>query len=682
MNWEDLPVGEFGAHANLVGVDPNLVWADATRFADFLRPGQRRPTWVPVIVALKKDSHNEAGDALARLHHELSALNAGSIPTIYPRIDHPVGSGYCTALFSSAYCDAVFNDPKKRFGTMIDRFELQMPVIPQRPRAGASGRVPTGPLPPTRARAGKTLFGVIDNGCPFAHRQLRDAAGVGTRVLNIWDQDAEPAFASARVGGTTPVDLGYGCEVSRKQLNAVMAHCGSGKTVAEDACYEMTGCRDLRARFSHGAAVLGLLAGPVALGERIAKDATSPPTWKPADDEASRSEVVFVQLPRNAVQDSSSAGLPRLILDGLRYILSCAGEHTSRIVVNISDGSSRGTHDGASIVEEAMVELVREASRRGLELHIVVAAGNSFSERRHAQFDSLKPSKRGGTSAELRLRLRPETEAPSYIGVRLPPSAEAVAIHLVPPRYDKALAPAIEAGQAKAWPSAARPICAVIYPALDKNRASVALIVLAPTTSSQPGSPIAPYGDWTIQLTTGKPLAEPVHFYVYRNQHNAGALRRGRQAYFVDADGMYGSTGSLEPMRDDPVPPTSPIRRCGTLSSLATVPSRKGIWAVGGYMLLDGKRSPPSHPASYSSAGPAPGGTSPREGPDVSALSDYSPVLVGIPAMGTRSGQTVRVTGTSFAVPQVARALLKDGKLPEPLPYPDPGRNGKGNLPP
>ena len=83
MTWEDLAAGDFGARADIAGVDPNLVWADATAFADFLRSGQQSPTFIPVIVALKKDSHNQAVDALARLSHELSALNAGSIPTIW-----------------------------------------------------------------------------------------------------------------------------------------------------------------------------------------------------------------------------------------------------------------------------------------------------------------------------------------------------------------------------------------------------------------------------------------------------------------------------------------------------------------------------------------------------------------------------------------------------------------------
>ena len=59
-------------------------------------------------------------------------------------------------------------------------------------------------------------------------------------------------------------------------------------------------------------------------------------------------------MPRDAVQDTSSAALAGNLLDGLHYIVGCATDATRRIVVNISDGSSRGSHDGESLIELAM----------------------------------------------------------------------------------------------------------------------------------------------------------------------------------------------------------------------------------------------------------------------------------------------------------------------------------------
>lgn len=670
MTWDKLLPGHFGARADAAGVDPNLVWADANGFADFLRPGEARPVSIPVIVELRDDLDVDGASALVQLDRELRDLNAGSVPSIYPRTAYPSITAHCTAYFTAAFCDAVLNDPQRRFGKMIRHFELQMPVVPQRARPIKPAPVRPGSQHPQRARAGKTLIGVIDSGCPFAHRQLRSRHGGGTCVLNIWDQDANPAFASPHGGGTRPMDLGYGCEVPREQLDALIAACTRDGVVAEAACYERAGYGDLRSRFTHGAAVLGLLAGPRTLGARTAQSPKQPPTWRDADDEASRADIVFVQLPRDAVQDSSSAGLPRLILDGLRYILSCASDETQRIVVNISDGSSRGTHDGHSIIEQAMLALRREQPE-GRELHIVIAAGNSYDEERHAQFDDLKK----GRSDALVLRLQPGSEAPSYVVVRLPPQAEGVHLRVLPPGQEAPAEADVAAGQARAWPASRDAQCAVIYPALKSGSATLALIAFAPTASTQRGRPVATSGNWTIRLECKHAISEPVHLYVARNQLNPGALARGKQAVFVDADGKYDSWRYLQRAKHDAAPPASAIRRLGTLNSLACAPVGCGVWVVASHLLRTGE------PALYASAGPAAGGKSRRDGPDVSAPTDGSRALPGIRVMGARSGETVQVTGTSFAVPQVARELVNFGKLPARLDHPVANRNGAGNLP-
>lgn len=674
MTWDKLLPGRFGARADAAGVDPNLVWADATEFADFMRAGEECPHGVPVIVELRdavdSDSDSDGASALVQLDRELRDLNAGSVPSIYPRIAHPSGTAHCTANFTAAYCDAMLNDPQRRFGKMVRRFELQRPTVPERARPIRPVPVRPGSQHPQRARAGKTLIGVIDSGCPFAHRQLRNRDGGGTRLLNIWDQDANPAFASPQGGGTRPTDLGYGCEVSRGHLDALIAACTRDGVVAEAACYELAGYGDLRSRFTHGAAVLGLLAGPRTLGARTAQSPKQPPTWCDADDEASRADIVFVQLPRDAVQDSSSAGLPRLILDGLRYILSCASDETRRIVVNISDGSSRGTHDGQSIIEQAMLALRREQPE-DRELHIVIASGNSYDEERHAQLDRLKK----GRSDAMVLRLQPCSEAPSYVVVRLPPQADGVRIRVLPPGLEASAAADVAAGQARAWPASGDAKCAVIFPAPRAGAATLALIAFAPTASAQRGRPVAPSGNWTIYLECKREIGEPVHFYVTRSQQNPGALARGKQAVFVDADGQYDAWRYLQRAKQDATPPVSSIRRLGTLNSLAVTPIGHGVWVVASYLLRTGE------PALYASAGPAAGARPARGGPDVSAPTDGSRASPGIRAMGVRSGETVQVTGTSFAAPQVARELVNFGMLPAVLTQPVPNRNGAGNLP-
>ena len=57
MPWQPLTPGALEASASIPGIDPNLVWADATGFVDFIRciDGKRPalPTLVPVVLELK-----------------------------------------------------------------------------------------------------------------------------------------------------------------------------------------------------------------------------------------------------------------------------------------------------------------------------------------------------------------------------------------------------------------------------------------------------------------------------------------------------------------------------------------------------------------------------------------------------------------------------------------------------
>lgn len=673
MNWDALTPGQIGASAAMPGIDVNLVWADTSDFRDFLRPGQPRPALIPVIVELKRGDDGKFGDALARLSDELARQDAGEIPAAYSRLDFPTEIGYCTAQLTADYCRAVLCDPQRRYGQMIERFELQMPILPGRPRTPMPTSVPPGPAHPQRRTAGRTLIGVIDSGCPFAHEALRLAGS--TRILRIWDQDDQPAFSTPHLAGVRPSDFGYGCEVSRQQLDALAGECTRNGVVAESACYERAGCADLRTRFAHGAAVLGLLAHPLSLGARTGRSHRDPPTWMPADDEASRADIVFVQLPRDCVQDSSSAGLGRFLLDGLRYILSCAGDDTERIVVNISDGSSRGTHDGNSIIEKAIVALTQDHPRRQ-GLHVVLAAGNAHDEERHAQLDLAACA-----SAATVLRLQPGSESPSYVNLRLPPESQDIVIRITPPGRSEDAIGEVGDGEARAWPNAGAPVCAVIRQASRPGCVSGALIAFAPTVSTDVNAPMAPSGDWHIELRSASAFASATesttHLHISRNQTNPGALSRGRQAVFVDVDGSYAPMRHLRtPKEDASRPPLSPIRRAGTLSSLATGPAGKNVWVAAGYILSSG------NPSLYSAAGPALGGSAQRAGPDVSAATDGSPALAGVRAMGVRSGETVQVVGTSFAAPQVARELVNRGAIPTKLERPNPGRSGRGNLKP
>ena len=652
--WRPLQAGRFGADAAVRGVDAMLVWADASGFVDFVPTAAPAPELIPVLVELK--AHGDA----KRLADELVAEHGGDVTPTYVGLP----TRFCTARFSADYCQKMFAGTA---GKMIERFEMQMAVVPGRSRERRSS--PAAPAPVARPEVGEVLVGIIDSGCPFAHHGLRvfTAGSASTRVASIWDQDGAAAFGN--IGGAPPPGFGYGREVARAQLDMLIDKCSIGGSVAEAVCYDTAGCVDMRARFTHGAAVTGLLVDPRTLGARLPGAPMSAPSWETTHDRASEADIVFVNMPGDSVQDSSSASLPRSMLDGLRYIVGCSSRQTKRVVVNISNASSRGTHDGTSIIELAMLELIGEQRKQGRDLQIVLPAGNSFDEARHARVDSL----RAGQLMPIKLRVSPASEAPHWVCVRVPDGATDIKIALVPPGQQLTTRQPVSAGEAKGLcqPSSTRPTAAVVFPATRSGLPTMALIVLAPTLGYGLAD-LASHGDWTIVLESAKGFDEPIDLYVTRNQTNPGALVRGRQSYFVEKYDAYDPQRWLRHKEADPVPARSPVRRRGTMSSLGNVAQRQGVVVVGAGVMRE------CRPSVISSSGPPAGQHPLRNGPDIAAYTSVHSALPGINAAGSLSGATVRVIGTSFTAPQIARILVNEGVLPQQADHPDPERTGIG----
>ncbi len=645
--WQPLPPGAWGGDVTRAGADPLLLLADGTLCQDFLRRGDLLPAHVPVLCELKKPQ------GIAKLAQEIARAGGGWITPAYPRTPGH-STAFCTAHFTPDYLSAIHAG---RAGRMLHRFELQLPVIPQRPG-------PPGPRPPhpttgqqaQRPQAGADLIGIIDSGCPFAHANLRRPGG-GTRVMALWNQDEAAVFGAK---GQCPADFGYGTEVHRESMDAWMADSAAGHGVNEDLCYSRAGLNNLRRRMSHGAAVLDLLAGSRPLHVRLPQSSDSPPSWKPADDAASKADIVFVELPRDSVQDSSSGGLGRWLLDGLRYICSCAGPQTRRIVVNISNGTSRSTHDGSSLLETAMLDLIQEQRRRGRELHIVVAAGNARDEETHARLDGLQAER----ATEVRLQVPPASETPTWITVRVPAGhAGDLGLCLTGPHDAKDAHSAkalqmVKAGKQASLCVGSSHLAAIVFPnPLSDSTSSMALIYIGPTETGG-RAPRAAHGVWTITVRTRHPCMPPVDLFISRNQTNPGALVRGRQARFISQYEGYAPDRWRREAEQDCDPPRSPIRRATTLNGLATAATSSGLVVVGSRFWRDKDLNCLSP---YSARGPSAGphGDPSRKDVDHLAPTDMYRGLPGICVAGNRSGAVVRVNGTSFAAPQAARELLK-----------------------
>jgi hypothetical protein len=616
--WEPLRPGPFGIHPGMPGIDPMWIWADATRYRDQGRPDPKKGLWFVI--------DRRRGRPFSRF------------------VSMSMKPGQWKGHQQSGW-----------------RVELAMPVIPERPMPHSPARRSGAPLSAetaVRRLPGKAelLIGIIDSGCPFASHMIRDAEGSDTRVLALWDQDDDPAFA--RVGGRPPKGLGYGRAIYRDGLNGLMDSSTSPSSSVDEAlCYRLAGYDVTRHEMTHGAAVMSqLFVGPIrtaAIATRSQKT-RNPAQDGPADiDDAS---LVFVQLPRAAVQDCTSAALPRHVVDGLRFILDCArGCGAERVVVNISNGTSRTAHDGTSILERAIAAWVEEARGLGIEASVVLPAGNTNEEQRHAQLVDF--------SQHLELQLPPGCETPQYVTVRWPMAAAAqgMALRVTPPG---GTACTIKRGEAFAWPSATAPQCGVVSPLPARTEAARTLIALAPTASYDADRVVAASGIWKLELVsdgTAQSLDDdPVQFWISRNQRNPGAEPRCEQAYFVDWDESHNPGRYLRPrLEDPPGAHKNGIRRDGALSGMATVSGRK-LGARKTVVIVGSCVGDPAHGtrSRYSATGPAAG---PRKRgralPDMLALGDDHAGLAGLAARGTLSGTVVRVIGTSFSAPLVARAI-------------------------
>ena len=647
MSWQPIA---HGAHVNwaqpdpLNGLDPYLVWADGTSFSPY--GGLPSTGKIATLIELK------AGKTVS----DLVAQSGGGVQlTDVPGVYRAPGAQpqFLTAWPTAAF----FERLKTSLKNVVARAEISMPVVPERPKF-APPVAPTCGAAVKRGIQRKTVIGVIDDGCAFAHYHLRDSAG-NTRVCRLWDQEQQGAFIHQ---GVVPQDFGRGHEVSGTQLQNLIDKFTKHDAVNEDACYATADYDRLRRAATHGAHVTDVFAGEVPVGSLVGS-ATMPPTWTPANDVSSSDDagVVFVQLPRACLQDPSGAWLDLHVLDALRYILSCADEETEQVVINLSFGPQRGPNDGTAMLEKAFDELGMEFPH----LTLTLAAGNSFSARGHAMFKL-----NAGASKTLHWQVMPGDETPTFLQLWLPQNAHQVEVKITPPGVPAS--PWIKPGEAIVSPNTAEPSCGVIYtPHTSRgNHGTMVLVALTPS-SSYGTNPLAPHGIWKVEVKNkaATPLGKPIHAWIDRDDFNLGTMVRGRQSHFEDP--LYDPLRYLKAATDDTPGSGALVRRRGTLTGIAT---GTGALVAAGYRHSDHKH------VRYSSAGPTRG---PRVGPNCGAVTDQSRSLPGLLAAGTRGGSVVRLVGTSTGAPQLAR-WVADGK-PPPGPVPplqlDTQLEGSGLLP-
>lgn len=415
--------------------------------------------------------------------------------------------------------------------------------------------------------------------------------------------------------------------------------------------------------WSHGTAVLSLLSSaglnPAGTPSNLRADNSSPMKQD--------SYIHFVQLPERAVLDTSGGSLAGFAIDAIhRAVRMAAKNHHDSVVVNLSYGTHSGPHDGSSMFEAAMLDLLEEYDGQSgrPELHVVLPAGNSHLLRCHASgWLSCLDSERACQT--LNWRVLPDDDTDSFVELWFSQGAN-VSVELISPSKDIHLH--VTNGYADSWTSdqgadAQTKVlnAAIVFPesAAQGGTGPMALIAVAPTLRRRDyghgeryrGSGAndlmrgiqrvrmeAQAGVWQIRLRNlHKTAAAGFNAWVQRDDAAPGRSRaskgyRGRQSYFLD-------------------PPQSAVDPRFTLNGIATAvhPGRR-LWVVGS-MDECGRIS------RYSSAGPDRDVGNRCIGPDVVTVADGSRNNPGITVGGTFSGSRLRLPGTSISAAVFARML-------------------------
>ena len=616
--------------------DPYYQWGHETSFIDLFPHPPRKIAGTKLFPVLL-----ELGDGVAlsdfalgiNVAKEFSATF--SVPPIYA--DPPAGlakASFCTALVTQDFFRQVVTE---RAARLIKRVELGFPLADRQPQ-------PWKKLPARRTGA-KVVTGIIDDGIAFGHDRFRLRNGK-SRIEAFWNQDGVPP--------APPAGFDHGWELTKSDaggiagIDKLLSDCQWAGLVDEERVYAYA----KRRHIDYGVQTHKPVAQRVAHGTHIMDIAAG----YPMEADCREYPIIGVQLPVATTEKTSGATLAPNVLDGLWYILARADSLSPQrlpVVVNLSYGFFAGPHNGTSVLEAAIDNLIAAREAEQAPLRVVVPAGNNRLQRCHAEV-SPAPGKKD--AQPLRWRILPDDLTPSFIEMWLPITGNAPAtVQVMVTTPTNSQSSPIKPGEEWVWEDGGEVLCKVIYltaGAPGRTRPMI-FFAVAPTATLDSRRKVAPSGEWLIKIeNTGNPIdpRNPIHAWIQRDDTPYGYPVRGRQSRFEDKTYERFDVFGREVETDN----ASYIKRDATLNAIAT--GGESV-VVGGFRRRDWKAA--KYSASGSVVDPGRGNPSP-DGPDALAVTDDSFAHRGILAAGTRSNSVVQLSGTSVGAPQFTRYMAND----------------------
>lgn len=529
------------------------------------------------------------------------------------------------------------------------------------------------------------VIGIIDDTIAIANENFRNVDGT-TRFAHFWQQDA------ACVCGEQGTKVRFGREFSFAEIDEAFRQATIGGMLDEDAVYRLldmdSPLQSEPNRFgkaaSHGTHVADL-AGGISPGG-------TPPNDPLRDAAPEHVRLIGVNLPTNVVADTAGTYFEISAVLGVARILAHVGlmerkwqsAHPERdpisipVVINLSFGLTGGGRKGSALLEQYMDHCVQARAREGLApLRFVLPAGNHYQARLVGTYKVTS-----GGHTDIKVRVAPDSRASTFIEIRVagpvevPPQSRVVA-DVIPPfdvdlisgqgRINPGLQESVDMYQL--WllvdndgekPSRKSAIFYSWRPELARSidgkqpGHETITVAIPPNSSDNEHRRLPPPGVWTIRLRTavignGHRIEEvEVEVRVLRNDIPTRADPTPQRSRLDDpCFAGYEDSGFLN---EQPFDSGSPISRASSINALAT--GRETI-VVGAVRASDGEFAP------YSAAGPIEGFKSDGsdDGVIVTTIGDDGLTMPGVRASGTRSGSSVRLSGTSVAAPQVARIV-------------------------